>query len=527
MPAPATDIRRRRKPWGISFFGLLAMGGLIAMPFLAGPPDGDKMPDIVRFLGHFHPVLLHLPIGVFALVLFQELCWIFGKERGEIRHPSLFPMVFGALSAIVATLAGFLLYQGGSEYAGNDLVERHMWAGLIFSVVAVLTCIVKAWTASVAGNPAYYRSLLFVSVGVMGFASHDGGSITHGDDFLTKFAPDPIRKVLGLGERAKARPLKPADPAKQIVYADIIEPIIENRCVKCHKESKSKGKLRMDTYEMLVKGGKEGSVIEPGKSAESNMIIRMELPLDDEEHMPLNSKVPTDPDELLVVKWWIDNGADPAKSMADYEIPGDVAAAIARISPAAAGGKIAGDGETAEPDEDTAGSPGSEETASKGPNQALVASVKAISDKFPGSVGFESQGSTMVTFTAVSLRGSLDDADFAKIVPVIPNLITADLSATKITDKSVAEFSKAENLRLIRLAETDITDAALDTLAKLPELESINLYGTKVTDAGVAKLAALPKLKHLYLWKTAVTPEAIKALQAKLPECEIVTGVEP
>jgi hypothetical protein len=31
-------------------------------------------------------------------------------------------------------------------------------------------------------------------------------------------------------------------------------------------------------------------------------------------------------------------------------------------------------------------------------------------------------------------------------------------------------------------------------------------------------------LQRLYLWRTPVSPEAVAALQAKWPECEIVTG---
>ena len=64
---------RRPLPWLLTFFALLSVAGLIAMPILAGPPDGDQMPDIVRFIGHFHPLVLHLPIGVFALIVLQEM----------------------------------------------------------------------------------------------------------------------------------------------------------------------------------------------------------------------------------------------------------------------------------------------------------------------------------------------------------------------------------------------------------------------------------------------------------------------
>lgn len=82
-----------------------------------------------------------------------------------------------------------------------------------------------------------------------------------------------------------------------------------------------------------------------------------------------------------------------------------------------------------------------------------------------------------------------------------------------------------KNLRQIRLSDTSVTDLSIDTLLKLPALESINFYGTKVTDAGVMKLAALPNLKHLYLWQIPVKPETIKALQEKLPRCEIIMGL--
>ena len=131
----------------------------------------------------------------------------------------------------------------------------------------------------------------------------------------------------------------------------------------------------------------------------------------------------------------------------------------------------------------------------------------------------------MCTFTAVSLRATFDDAGFSKLEKLLPYLVTLDLSATKITDRSLAMLSSAVQLRMIRVAETSITDASMDTLSKLSALESINLYGTKVSDAGVNKLAAMPNLKRLYLWQTAVTPEAIKSFKEKLPNCEVITGI--
>lgn len=479
------------------------------MPFLAGPPDAEKMPDMVRFLGRFHPVLLHLPIGVFALIVFQEVAAMVGFRRSEPAQTSLTPLFFGASSAIVAVLAGFLLYQGEDEYAGRDLVERHLWGGLIFAVAAVVTFLIKAWTVSMGGKAIFYRILLFGSVGVMGFASHDGASISRGDNYLTEFAPEPIRKILGL--KKDSNPKKQgAAPAAQSVYTSVIAPIFEQRCVQCHKEGKSKGKLRMDTYELLVKGGSEGPGLVPGKSAESLIITRVELPMDDEEHMPPEGKPDIEDSEVAIVKWWIDNGADPTKVLADYVVPAPIQEAISKLEPKAQVAVA-----------DTAAHP-----VHAGPDDALKAKVSSLSKDFPGAVAFESQQSALITFTAVSLRGSLDDAVFKKLEPVISQMVTIDLSATKVTDQAVAQLESAKSLKQIRLAETEITNASIDTLVKIPSLESINLYGTKVTDEGVSKLSEMPNLKRLYLWRTAVTPETIKMLKEKLPSCEIVTGID-
>lgn len=509
-PTPAP----RKKPWAITFFAVLAVTGLVAMPFLAGPPEPEKMPDAVRFIGRFHPVLLHLPIGVFALIVFQELAAMVRRRRDAVAEASLLPLFFGAASAIVAVLAGFLLYQGGDEFSGSELVERHLWGGLIFAVAAVVTFVIKAWTVSLAGKPGFYRVLLFGSVGVMGFTSHDGASITHGENYLTEYAPAPLRKILGLKEKepeAKPPGAAPTDvPAAQFVYADLIAPIFEQRCVQCHKEGKSKGKYRMDTYELLIKGGKEGPGIVPGKSAESNIIVRMELPMDDEEHMPPEGKPDIEDPEVAIVKWWIDNGADPKKVLADYVIPAPIQEAISKLVPKSA----------------AAATETTSHAVSQKPDDALQAAVAGLSKDFPGALTFESQQSAGITFTAVSLRGNLDDAGFKKFESVSSQFVTVDLSATKVTDQAVAQLVPAKNLRLVRLAETGITDAAVDSLLKIPSLESINLYGTKITDAGVSKLSAMPNLKRLYLWQTSVTPDAIKALKEKLPNCEIIAGID-
>jgi uncharacterized membrane protein len=496
-----------KRPWGIAIFGLLIIAFLIAMPFLAGKPDAEKSSDFIRFIGRFHPVVLHLPIGIFSLILLQELLTMFTRYKPQ---PGLISIFIGAASAVVAVLFGFMLYMGGG-YELSDLLEDHLWGGIFFACASVLTLILKAWPFPEKLSQTLYRVMIFGSVGIMTYASHDGASITHGEDYLVEYAPNPIRVAFGYEPKVDPADVPGKELEDQIVYADIVQPILNKRCVECHKEGKSKGKFRMDTYDLLVKGGKEGSGIKPGDSANSNIVYRCELPEDDDEHMPPESKTDIEDHELAVIKWWIDTGADPVKTVAQLELTDEIRAEIAKldlgVDPKA--------GATESPTE----------AKQDLPSDELLKSVAALSKDFPGGLTFESQASTKLTFTAVSLRGSLDDQVFSKLKTVIPGMVSMDLSSTSITDNSVKLLASAKDLRMIRLSETKISDAALDTLAGLKNLESINLYGTRVTDAGVEKLKALPQLKRLYLWQTDVSEGAIGKLKQALPELEIITGI--
>jgi hypothetical protein len=245
------------------------------------------------------------------------------------------------------------------------------------------------------------------------------------------------------------------------------------------------------------------------------MIGLIELPPDDTYRMPPPGKPTLTPEELVVVKWWINQGADATKTVKELLATPESSSALAKLAPATASPATPVPAAKPVPAATTPGS---------AVDETLATAVAALDKEFPGAVSFESQQAPALVLSAASLRGTLDDAAFAKFAPVLPQLVSADLTATKLTDQGVASLKAATRLRVVRLGETAVTDAALDTLAQLPALESVNLYSTQVTDAGLAKLAALPKLTRLYLWQTAVSPAAVSALKEKLPACEVITG---
>jgi uncharacterized membrane protein len=496
---------KSRKPIFLTILGLAACAGMLSMPIIAGPPDGAALPDMMRFLGRFHPVILHLPIGILTLALLMEFGSLFSRNAASTRGI----MFFAATTSVIAVIAGFLLYQSDLDGQATDLGNRHLWGGIAFSCVTILAYIVKSWTDAGASAAWFYRFLLVCSAGVMGFASHDGASMVHGADYLSKYAPPALKPLLG---GKVDEPKDPAAVADPLLYESIVAPMMEEKCWKCHNVEKIKGKFRMDTYELLLKGGADGAGFVAGDAAKSNIVMRCELPIDHDDRMPPDEKPGLTEEQLTVIKWWINAGASNTVKLSEANAPAEVAAIIAKQVPVV---KTTAAAET----------PAATAAANDKQRDDLKAAVATVQKTFPGAVQFESQASTGLTFTAVSMRGKFSDDDTAKLGPVIPSLVSADFSASLITDKSLALLSSASGLRTLRLSETPITDAGLDTIAKMASLESLNIYGTQITDAGLQKLAALPQLKRLYVWRSKVTPAGVEELKKKLPQCVIEMGI--
>ncbi|MCU0777830.1 MAG: hypothetical protein MUF86_09230 [Akkermansiaceae bacterium] len=485
----------------ITLSGVILIAVLASLPFLAGPPREDGLPDLAKFIGRFHPVILHLPIGMLVWVVVMEMLNVFSK-RGNA-HSSRAAMGFAAASAVVAALLGFILYHSMPDY-DRELAERHLFGGLAFACSAVAAFVIKVWVDSRAGSgAAFYRCVLLASAGIMGFTSHDGASLTHGRGYLTDHAPEPLRRLLGMEPRKPARP--DAQTEEQPVYAGVIVPILESKCYACHNAEKQKGRFRMDEYDLLLAGGKEGEGLIPGNSAESNIIVRAELPEDDEEHMPPEGKKDLEDHELTLLKWWIDNGASKDAMLKDLPADEAVKTALAKIVPASAEMPV-------------------EKPVVK-VDDSLKELVVRLGREFPAAIQFEAQNSNNVVFTAAGLRDKFGDAELAKLGPVLPAMVSMDLSHTRVTDSGVRLLASATALKSLRLAKTEITDASLPLLVNFPQLESLNLYGTQVTNDGIQQLAALTGLKKLYLWQSKVDAAGVSALKEKLPDCEIITGL--
>ncbi len=91
--------------------------------------------------------------------------------------------------------------------------------------------------------------------------------------------------------KKKPEPAKPLTAAQKADYAKVIQPIFEAHCVSCHGPKKEKGKLRLDTLEATLKGGKNPTFV-IGKPNSSMLLARVFLERNAGDVMPPKDENP-------------------------------------------------------------------------------------------------------------------------------------------------------------------------------------------------------------------------------------------
>ena len=91
--------------------------------------------------------------------------------------------------------------------------------------------------------------------------------------------------------KKKPEPAKPLSAAQKADYAKVIQPMFDAHCVSCHGPKKEKGKLRLDTLEATLKGGKNPTFV-IGKPNSSMLLARVFLERTAGDVMPPKDEKP-------------------------------------------------------------------------------------------------------------------------------------------------------------------------------------------------------------------------------------------
>jgi hypothetical protein len=266
----------------------------------AKPKAGGRRANLaLLFVGRYHLVLLHLPIGLLLGVVLLELeTWV-KRSRGPRRVTGQL-LNAAALFAVATSLLGLLLAWNG-RYEGLDL-WLHLVLGLLTTGGAVAAALLRR---SSADEPhRFYRPALFATVAGLVLTGHLGGSMTHGSGFLTQNFSAWVEALRGGSPYA--------DTARgDGLYASTVQPVFEKNCYACHGEKEQKGGYRLDRRDAAFAGGKSGTpAIVPGSPLGSSMAKRLLLPRSHEDAMPPANKPDLRPDEIIAIVRWIAGGAD-------------------------------------------------------------------------------------------------------------------------------------------------------------------------------------------------------------------------
>jgi len=527
----------------VTIAALLCGAAAAVLPLMLQEAGEVRLGVWGRFFGDMHLLVLHLPVGIFLLVIVMELCGLLSFGRWAPR--TSFALFVGVATGVLALITGHLLHLQGDH--SDAKIQEHLWGSTVFVLVGILAYVAKIWADHSGVRSPIYGILLLLSVGAMGYATHEGGVLVHGNPFvpvmeelrgLNGSGPAKeagVRKAVGIPVVAREEGPAPKEaegeapggkePSERLVYQEVIVPILRAKCHECHAGdasvnpvggSKVKGGLDMSTIEGLKKGGDEYHAVVAGDVKDSLMIERIMLPIEDDEHMPPPKKPQIADHELEILEWWIEAGLPEGKTLAAAGAPPEIVAAAARVAAAAGadeGRKEEGPALPREPQEAAGGGEGEEDAA-----------VEKLMEVFPNALQYRSHGDERLVFTAVGIREEFGDAELAKLAPVGERLVELDLSSTGVTDGGLEVLSEMPGLRKLWLSRTGITDEGLEAVRRLSGLEYLNLYGTAVTDEGLAKLEGLDELRNLYLWLTKVTNAGRARFKESHPECEVNLG---
>ncbi len=89
----------------------------------------------------------------------------------------------------------------------------------------------------------------------------------------------------------KPEPAKPLTAAQKADFTKVIQPMFDAHCISCHGPKKEKGKLRLDTLELTLKGGKNQTFV-LGKPDSSMLLSRVFLDRTAGDVMPPKAEKP-------------------------------------------------------------------------------------------------------------------------------------------------------------------------------------------------------------------------------------------
>jgi uncharacterized membrane protein len=432
---------------------------------------------MLEFIGRLHPAIVHLPIGIFVLVVLLEFAALHPKRK--VWSSAIQPInVIGIIFSLLSLLTGLLLAEEGNN--NEDDVNIHKWTAIATTLLFVGYALGRS--KIIQHQIIHVTSLIILSIALFS-TGHLGGSLTHGSDYLT---------ITTTSQQAEVA-FTVTDINQAAVYKDIVQYTMNKKCVQCHNEDKQKGNLRLDDSTWVLTGGKNGQVVNQQFPEQSEMLRRILLDLNDDKHMPPKGKDQLTEFEQAIFKWWIVSGASFNKHVADMQPDDKIKSALNKFK------EHYSQKATVQKREDVTSISKEDKLALE--KAGWVISAISNDDNHIRAVGYNLEQ---------PLKQSIEKLSIIK-----EQLVELKLSSSGIKDEDIASISSLPNIEKLWLDGNKITDLYLEKLVTFDKLSYLNLASTLISKNGIVQLKKLPALKNIYLYATKVTGEDLTQLKTE------------
>lgn len=447
----------------------LVFGINILLVFLLIFESSLVIPAWLQIIGRMHPLFLHFPITLVLVFIFWDFVVVKKMMENEwVVNIDRWLLLLTAFTASLTALMGLFL----SKEKGYDVnaLQLHKWSGI---AIAIITTVWYGYNEWVQKKPWLHYSIAGLSIGIILFTGHQGGTITHGPNFL--FAP--IESVSAQQEVL----LSEAE-----IYTHLVQPILQTKCYSCHNDKKSKGELRMDTEALLLKGGKNGKLWDSAAQDLGLLMSRVHLPLENKKHMPPIGKPQLTETEIQILEAWIKKGANFKTKLTDLATNDEL-----RIIGQEKFSKSAIDEFDFEP-------------ASASSLKKLNTDYRVITPLSKSSPALEVDFFSPAAFSLHQLN---------ELLEIKNQVVSLNLNKMPLKDDALSIIAQFANLHKLNLSFTQISGKNLDQLTQLKSLKQLSLSGTKVSKENLMTLGGLKNLNALYVWNTKLTDNEISELK--------------
>jgi uncharacterized membrane protein len=457
-------------------------------------------------LGHLHPLVLHLPIGLIVALAWLEFWGWFKKSSPDKRRGQGALVWLLVLCTPSAALTGWFLHESGGY---GPPVEWHERGGIFLASLSLLMGLAfwRRWRL--------YPWLVWIAFLLLVPTAHLGATLTHGEEFLLEpwleesssplpSSPAPSDPAPGQGEKTSPAPVP-------LAFADVL-PIFEARCTRCHGERKQRGELALHTLAGLLAGGETGPALVPGDPAASPVLQRLMLPLEHDDHMPPANKPQPSAAEIDWIAAFV--RGEPA--------PGE-APRIELEASSPAADELDEPYEPDEPDEPARGPSSGGAVPPQAAESARVAeALSQLSRHLAHVQGLSAEGDGLwIDLSAASLGPGQARA---WLEPLAGRIVELSLAGTQVQAQDlalVASMPRLARLDLRRLVRVAGAPLDLAPLLRSNSLRVLNLAETPLDPQALEVLAGMAELERVYLWDTGLD-EALALFAAQRPELEVV-----